>query len=179
MSEPAEVAVSAGANEERGEVDLVLDGARFVLRPSHEACLEIEKQTRKGLMQLGIEASDGLTSITEAAAITGAFIRAWGKQVDDPVASRVDNERIGELIYAYGMMPVVLRIAMVLKNALTGGCNADGTPKEGEAKPPMGTAAAPIGGTPASRQSRSGGRRTSTGRQPRTNSGARSKSGAK
>jgi hypothetical protein len=125
------------ANEERGEVDLELDGTRFVLRPSYEAVIAVEKATGKGILALAFAAKDGGISLTEAGIVTAELVRAWGRSTGEAVAANVDTDRITELIHVYGLMRVTLRLAIVLTNAVTGGCKSDGSPKddaEGEAK---------------------------------------------
>ena len=179
--------MTRAANEERGEIPLVEDGAidlcldgvtRFVLRPSHEAILAIEKKTGKAAIALMAAATDGEMSTTEAAIITTELVQAWGRAVDDNVAKNVDVGRIGELIHEFGLMKVMMRLAMALGLAVTGGCKADGTTKPGEAMPPMGKMIDTlIGGSPGSPGRRSAGRRKHSGRRPPASSGPRSKSG--
>jgi hypothetical protein len=167
------------ANEVRGEVDLILDHTRFVLRPSYEAVLAVEKETGKGLIALATAATDGALGLSDAALITAEFIRAWGRSVEDPVARAVDTGKIGELIHEYGLMRVTLRLAMVLTLAATGGCKNDGSPKEGEAQPTTEMSQPVVGASQGSRAQRSAGRRASTGNRPRTSSGGLSKSSKK
>lgn len=167
------------ANETRGEVDLVLDSTRFVLRPSHEAILEVEKLTGKSSIALLYAASDGDLTAGDATTITTVFIRAWGKASGNQIAQNVDAGRIGELIHEYGLMNVTLRLVTVLGMAVTGGCKADGTFKEGEVTPATRMTAILGAGSLASRQSRSGGAPKNSGGRRRTNSGGRSKSGTK
>ncbi|HEX8578320.1 MAG TPA: GTA-gp10 family protein [Allosphingosinicella sp.] len=130
---PAEGLGEPQANEIRGEVDLELEGERFVLRPSYTALVEIEKATGKGLIQLASEASDGELTLGHAAVIVTLLIQAWGKATGNGRVQAVCAERIGELLYEFGLMKVNLRLAYVLGLAATGGCRADGTPREGEA----------------------------------------------
>lgn len=170
------------ANQYRGEVDLVLNETRFVLRPSHQAMVAVEEQTGKSCLALAVEAADCKMTLRDATIITTLCIQAWGASTDDEagrVARAVDQERIGELIHEYGLMKVVLRLEIVLLNAVTGGCKKDGSPKEGEAPPTTGTDATPGVGKQGSRRSRSGGPQSSSGKPRRTSSGARSRSGKK
>jgi hypothetical protein len=171
-------------NRLRGEIDLTLDGTRFVLRPSHEALLAIETKTGKTVLALMNACSDSDIGLLDAAVTVTELIQAWGRETDDPVAKNVSVERIGELIMEAGLMAVTMRLVMTLGLALTGGCTKDGRPKEepdddeGEATPP-GESQTPGGGTLASQRRRSGGPQPSSGRRPRTSSGARGKSGKK
>lgn len=158
------VALDAFANEVRGEVDIDFgEQGRFVLRPSYTAILEVEKLTGKGLFLLASEAVDGMLTTPEVTLITTTFIRAWGRATENQGAANADQDRIGELIFEYGAMAVLLRLAHVLQLAVVGGCKADGTPREGEAKPATGTTATPAAGSQASRPRRSAGRRRNSG----------------
>lgn len=124
--------MSEAANPLRGEVDIDFEGESFVLRPAWEAVLEVEKLTGKSAVLLATAAQDGEMTAGDAAIVTTAFIQAWGRQTDNATARGVNAARIGELIQERGLMQVQLRLALVLTNAVTGGCKADGTPK-GEA----------------------------------------------
>jgi len=121
------------ANELRGEVDLVLEGETFVLRPSYTAIVEFEKATGKGLIDLADQAIEGKLTLSECAAIVTSMVKAWGVATDNRIAANVNQDRIGELIHEYGLMQVQLRLQIALMNAATGGCRADGTIKSGEA----------------------------------------------
>jgi hypothetical protein len=167
------------ANETRGEVDIVLNETRFVLRPSHHAMVQVENLTGKSCLALAMQATDGDLTLGNATIITTEFIKAWGRAIGDPVAANVDQDRIGELIHEYGLMRVVLRLAYVLRLAVTGGVKADGTTKEGEAMPATGAIATPGAGSQGSRAPRSAGRRASSGTPRRTSSGPRSSAGKK
>lgn len=140
---PLEAADEPQANEIRGEVDLELEGERFVLRPSYTALIEMEKATGHGLMALAGMAADGELTLTQAAKIVTLMIRAWGKATQNSRVQAVSEERIGELLFEYGLMRVNLRLFKVLGLAATGGCRSDGTPKEGEAMA-MGMTATPV-----------------------------------
>ena len=124
--------MSDSANEIRGEVDLELEGQRFVLRPSFEAILEVETRTGKGLMELASLAYDSQLSLRLAAMMVTQFIKAWAKAEGDQLAQGIKEERIGELIHEKGLMAVVPRLALLLARAVTGDYRADGTPKAGE-----------------------------------------------
>lgn len=166
------------ANETRGEVDLILNETRFVLRPSHTAIVEVEKQTGKSCLLLAQQTIDTDMTLRDATIITTEFIKAWGKEGDTPeqrVAVVVDPERIGALIMDFGLLKVIGRLETVLLNAVMGGCTADGVFKEGEAMPAIGTIATLGAGLQASRVPPSAGRRGSSGTRPRTSSGRPSK----
>tara|TARA_R110000787_G_scaffold208846_8_gene318909 strand:- start:3772 stop:4197 length:426 start_codon:yes stop_codon:yes gene_type:complete len=120
---------SAPANELRGEVDLYLEGERFVLRPSYTAIQNIERLTGKTMVQLAVAADENALSQDDCAAVVGEMIRAWGVAVDHPVAKMVNDRRIGELLFEHGLMAVMPRITLVLTMAATGGCLASGEVK--------------------------------------------------
>lgn len=129
------------ANEIRGEVDLVLEGQRFVLRPSYTAIVAMEKKTGAPLMQLAQLAEAGALSQEAQAIVVTELVRAWGRElVDGEYASAAEKaiassarganaETIGELLYPVGVMAVQPRLAIVLGLALTGGCLPSGETK--------------------------------------------------
>lgn len=173
------------ANELRGEVDIELDGQNYVLRPSYEAMVEAERVTGKALIMLATMAGDGALTLVDTALIVTAFIKAWGKANGDTQVQAFKAERIGELIHEYGLMAVQLRLSIVLGRAATGGYRADGKPRieddddEGEAKAAGKTPGTPVASSPGSPALPSGGARGTSGKQRRTSSGRRSKSGKK
>lgn len=126
------------ANEIRGEVDLVLDGQRFVLRPSYTAIAAMEKKTGAPLMQLAQLAEQACLGQEQQAIVVTELVRAWGRSiVIDEYASASDRaiatsakaanvDTIGELLYPVGVMAVQPRVAIVLGLALTGGCLPSG-----------------------------------------------------
>ena len=134
------------ANEVRGEIDLDLDGQRYVLRPSYQAIVACEKKTGMPLIQLGALAEQGLLPLEAQAIVTTELIRAWGRSlVLDEYASAGDRmiatsargssvEAIGELLYGVGAMAVQPRLGIVLGLAASGGCLPSG-----EVKPTAGT----------------------------------------
>jgi len=137
-----------GANELRGEVDIVLDGQRFVLRPSYTAIVALEKKAAKPLLELAALAEQGLLTQEAQAIVTTELVRAWGRGlvVDEystaeeraiaTTAKGVNAEAMGELLYSVGSMAVQPRLAMVLGMALTGGCLPSGEAKPTETKTP-------------------------------------------
>lgn len=144
------------ANGLRGEVDLVLDGQRFVLLPSYTAIVAMEKKAGKPLLELAALAEQGLLPQEVQALVVTELVRAWGRGLmldeyasanDKAVATAAKGanvESIGELLYGVGAMAVQPRIAIVLGMALTGGCLPSG-----EAKPTgTTTTAIPVGDLP-------------------------------
>ena len=130
------------ADDLRGEVDIVLDGQRFVLRPSYAAIVAMEKKTGKSLLELAAMAEQGLLTQDAQAIVTTELVRAWGRSlVLDEYASAADKatataakganaDSMGELLYGVGVMSVQPRLTIVLGMALSGGCLPSG-----EAKP--------------------------------------------
>ena len=136
------------ANELRGEVDLVLDGQRFVLRPSYTAIVAMEKKTGAPLIQLAQLAEQGALPQESQAIVVTELVRAWGRElVTDEYASAADKaiatsarganaDTIAELLYPVGVMAVQPRLAIVLGFALTGGCLPSGELKTAGTKIP-------------------------------------------
>jgi hypothetical protein len=126
------------ANAVRGEVDLVLDGRSFVLRPSYTAVIAMEKKTGMALLQLTQLAEQGALTQEAQAIVVTELVRAWGREQDlDEYASATDRSRvtvaksanvdtIGELLFPVGVMAVQPRVAIVLGLAATGGCLPSG-----------------------------------------------------
>ena len=137
------------ANAERGEVDLQLDGQRFVLRPSYAAIVACEAKTAKSLVELATLAEQGFLSQAMQAIVTTELVRAWGRELTvDEYTSAADRalataargagvEAMGELLFTAGSLAVQMRLAIVLGRAVTGGCLPTGEFKAATAiKPP-------------------------------------------
>lgn len=120
-----------GANEERGELALVLDGQDMVLRPSHEAIRAFEAATGKGLLQLAREAMDGTLTLSETAQVACECIRAWGREEKNLGFAGSRADRIALLIMESdgGLFKAMATIAALLSLAATGGCTATGEVK--------------------------------------------------
>lgn len=129
------------ANAVRGEVDLVLDGRSFVLRPSYTAVVAMEKKTGCALLQLTQLAEQGVLNQETQAIVVTELVRAWGREQNpDEYASAAERTRVnvaksvnvdtmGELLFSVGVMAVQPRIAIVLGLAATGGCLPSGEVK--------------------------------------------------
>ena len=122
------------ANEDRGEVSIVLGGMEMILRPSHDAIRRMEKGTGKSVVVLAMAADESTMLSDEAAIVTTALIRAGGTSTS---AKSANADKVGRLIYEEGLMTVMPRLSMVLGLAATGGCTADGRFKSGEATAPV------------------------------------------
>lgn len=126
------------ANDLRGEVDIELDGQRYVLRPSYTAIKAMEKKTGQPMLQLATLAEQGALDQETQAIVVTELVRAWGRGLhldeyataeDKAIATSakgVNAHAMGELLYSVGVMLVQPRIAIVLGLAVTGGCLPSG-----------------------------------------------------
>jgi hypothetical protein len=115
------------ANTERGEHELVLAGAKYLLRPSYAAQVAIEQKTGVSYGDLAFAGQSGAMRIEQAQVIASEMINAGA---GDNALSRVSAERVGQLIYEEGLPQIAARLTLALIDALTGGRTASG-----EAKP--------------------------------------------
>lgn len=132
------------ANEIRGEVDLVLDGQSFVLRPSYTAIVAMEKKAGRSLIELAQLSEQGALTQEQQAIVVTELVRAWGRELAEDeyataaqkamiTAARSANaDTIGELLYPVGVMEVQPRLHLVLGMALTGGYTPEGKLKPAE-----------------------------------------------
>jgi hypothetical protein len=120
-----------GANKDRGEVELILDGTPYVLRPSYEAIAAFEADTGRGLLELAKLADAGTLTSSEVAAIAVRSIQAHGRATKDAMLTGVNARKIGELIVETpgGMMLAMRTLALMLFRAATGGYTASGEAK--------------------------------------------------
>ncbi len=131
-------------NPERGEVEIVLEGTTFGLRPTYEAIVAIEKATDRTLVDLARDANVTHLPLAVCAIIVTELIRAWGKAKGDVMAQGVQVERIGHLLMDEGMPTVQVRLALVLVLAATGGYTPSGEMKAvATTTPEVPTAASP------------------------------------
>lgn len=125
------------ANPVRGEIEVSLgDPARdYVLRPSYEAIVAIEKGTGKGLLHLFREAAEATMPLGDLAVVIAECIRAQGRAAKDRMMASVDADRIGALIMEspYGHSGVLARAAVLLGGAVCGDYNASGEVKAAQA----------------------------------------------
>lgn len=129
------------ANELRGEVDIVLDGQRFVLRPSYTAIVAMERKSGRPLLELATMAEQTMLPQEAQAIVVTELVRAWGRSLvldeysspDDrsaaTAAKGANAETMGELLYGVGTMAIQPRVAVVLGMALTGGVDPSGEVK--------------------------------------------------
>lgn len=100
-------------NKHRGEVEIMLDGKAYVMRPTFEAMAEIEAKTGHGMLYLATRTAEGDIGITEAAMIITAALRAAGEPAT--------VETVGPMIFRTGLIKVLAPVGEYLTNALTGG----------------------------------------------------------
>ena len=101
------------ANPHRGEVEIELDGKRFVMRPTFQAIAEIEQQTGTGLIALLHRMTDGGLRVSDLAVIIAAGLKAAGEP-----ASR---DKVGSLLLQDGLEKTLEPASHFLMNAVTGG----------------------------------------------------------
>ena len=121
--------VTAGfANEDRGELAVILDGTTMVLRPTFEALSEIEQALDRGLVDLARDALGAKLKLADTAQIVTVCVRAWGKETENKGAAGANAQRIARLIVDSdgGLYTVLQTIAKMLSIAVTGGYNSSG-----------------------------------------------------
>lgn len=127
----------------RGQLPMPLGGEDYLLRPSFEAVLEIERNLRPAF-ELAQDAMRGALTLEEMAVCVVAMMKAQGKTLpdNDPQASvyrAASVDQIGRLIYEAGGPRICARLMVVLTGCVNGGYTA-----EGEAKAGTETTTAPI-----------------------------------
>lgn len=121
--------VTAGfANEDRGELAVILDGTTMVLRPTFEALSEIEQTLDRGLVDLARDALGAKLKLADTAQIVTVCVRAWGKETENKGAAGANAQRIARLIVDSdgGLYTVLQTVAKMLSIAVTGGYNSAG-----------------------------------------------------
>jgi hypothetical protein len=119
-------AAQPAANSERGESELILEGATYRLRPSYAAIVAIEKATDMKLIALVNEGNRGNISLDNLGIIARELIRAGA---EDDATRHVGAERLSELIYEAGVISATMALTACLVEAVTGGRTAEGERK--------------------------------------------------
>lgn len=118
--------------DSRGQLALELGGRKYVLRPSFEANLAIERKLRP-LPALALSAEHNSLTLDEMGVIVAEWMRAFGKaNPEDELATDYKGakaERCAELIFESGSMGVCMKLYLVLLGAVTGGYDASGEAK--------------------------------------------------
>lgn len=119
---------TAFANEDRGELSLILDGASMVLRPTFEALNEIEQTLDRGLVDLARDALAAKLKLGETAQIVTACVRAWGKETENRGAAGANAARVARLIVDSdgGLHNALKTVGALLSLAVTGGYTSAG-----------------------------------------------------
>lgn len=119
---------SRPANESRGELELLLGGDTFVLRPSFEAIEAFEKGTGRGLMELTGEALNGKLGLADTATVVCECVRAQGRATNVIGLAGAQKDRIAEMILESdgGFQSVLITVAGMLTLAVTGGVTGAG-----------------------------------------------------
>mgnify|MGYP000853898188 FL=1 len=122
MSEPA---VSPGANAHRGETEIALGGTTYVLRPTFEALVEIERQVGKPVLALINESQAQGLPLDVLAVVVTECLRAHGRETGDRSMQHFNKPRIADLIYQEGLVRVLPAVMAVLVAAVVGGRELD------------------------------------------------------
>lgn len=101
------------ANKERGDVDIELLGKQYILRPTWQACIEIERATGEGLVPLARRVIAVDYGLNDAVAIVTAGLKATG----EPASA----DAVGDMVMKTGLLGVGPSLAQFMTNALTGG----------------------------------------------------------
>ena len=120
------------ANEHRGETEIVLDGAAFVMRPTYEAIVAVETATGSTIGAMAMLGANMRLPVGWLAIIVTEFVRASGKATGDAVAAHLNVTRVGGLLQDSGIVAASLTVAKVLGDAATGGYSSAGERKTTE-----------------------------------------------
>lgn len=105
------------ANTYRGEVSIELSGVSYAARPDYNAILRWEEETGRATTELLMRLSAGIITLREIVAVLRHAIASGGR----PVSA----ELLGTAIVETGQTEVYRPLGAVLKNALTGGKEAE------------------------------------------------------
>jgi hypothetical protein len=124
-------------NPQRGEVTITLQGQEFVLRPSYEALVGIEQMTGDTVVSVARRVTSASYGIADAVAIVTAGLKAAG--------APATPKKVGEMIFATGLLDISGPLTAFMTNALTGGeqpgeaVAAEPTESRTDASPPSPT----------------------------------------
>lgn len=118
--------------DERGQLSIRLD-ADYMLRPSVEAIMEAERETRLALFDLATLAANARLTIEHMAITIAAFMRAQGRaNPDDPLKTSylgAKAETLAGMIMEAGVPRIQGALAVLLAGAINGGYTASGEAK--------------------------------------------------
>jgi hypothetical protein len=112
------------ANSFRGEVLIELSGVSYAARPDYNAILRWEEETGRATTELLMRLSAGALTLREIVAVLRHAIASGGRSLS--------AELVGSAIVQTGQTELYRPLGKVLKNALTGGKEAEpGEPEPG------------------------------------------------
>lgn len=114
------------ANRIRGEVEIVLAGQSYLMRPSFGGLAEIEDKSGLDLLALAIKLGNNKTAIKDLVAVIYGGMKGAG--------SALSYEEVGELVVDEGVTKVAKPVAQFLSMALSGAKESD--KKSGDAVNP-------------------------------------------
>lgn len=85
------------ANEQRGEVCIVLQGREYTLRPSFAAIVAVERRTGCGIMLLARRFVDVTFGLTDAAVVVEECAKAAGETLPSDVGECIRRQGIEAL----------------------------------------------------------------------------------
>ena len=98
------------ANPQRGEASLIVDGTRYVLRPSFEALLAAEEELGS-LFAMVNRAAQGQLGIGEMAGLLWHCL---------PFEGRPPRERVGNALLDMGMIEAAMPLRTILAQVMKG-----------------------------------------------------------
>lgn len=114
--------MTEAANPQRGEVDILLDGKSYPMRPSYETMVAIEKELGSLMAVARRFRSEGEGGITirEAAVIVTEGVKAAGKARKDTMLSGFQVDVVGRKIFEAGLLstPIFEALANFLSSLL-------------------------------------------------------------
>ena len=118
--------------DERGQLSIRLD-AEYLLRPSVEAILEVERETRLSLFDLATLAANSRMPLEQMSIAVAAFMRAQGRaNPDDPLKTSylgAKAENLAGMIMEAGIPRIMGGLAVLLAGAVNGGYTSSGEVK--------------------------------------------------
>lgn len=116
----------------RGQLTIPLDGQEYLLRPSYEAIIAIERQLGP-LYNLATAAARGDLTLDQMGVCVAELMKAQGRADAEASADYRDPkpEKLAKLIYAEGAPKICARLAVLFTAAVTGGYTPEGEAKAG------------------------------------------------
>jgi len=107
------------ANPARGEAEIVVGGARLVLRPSFEALVAAEGELGS-LFALVERAAEGRLTLGEVAALFWHCVEARPEGPSTSPGETLTRERVGEAVVEMGLVRVAPALKGLLRQILQG-----------------------------------------------------------